>query len=164
MENTRVVHAPPRRISTFGQTSFRFVLVTELMDAVDRVRVRDGMVDAERPALITPENISQLLLDGFGEKADEFAGWLKSRGVELAFLKYGFQIRKSHVNEVVINEPIASVLGRLEEEMRQEDRPLEALIHGVDDTWEVCLLKFTLDLIQDSVGGNISDFRKRGLL
>ena len=39
IDNTRVLHAPQRRIATFGQTSFRFYLVTELMDSVHRVRV-----------------------------------------------------------------------------------------------------------------------------
>jgi len=42
--------------------------------------------------------------------------------------------------------------------------PLSAVIQGVDDAWEVCLLKFTIDMIERSSGGNIGDFRKRGLI
>ena len=48
--------------------------------------------------------------------------------------------------------------------MQQADEPLSAVIQGVDDAWEVCLLKFTIDLIERSSGGNFGDFRKRGLI
>jgi hypothetical protein len=42
--------------------------------------------------------------------------------------------------------------------------PLSAVIQGVDDAWEVCLLKFTIDMVERSSGGNLGDFRKRGLI
>ncbi|MBA2586794.1 MAG: hypothetical protein H0U99_09975, partial [Chthoniobacterales bacterium] len=46
LENTRVIVAPERQISTFGTTSFRFYLISVLMDEVNRIRVRDGRIDA----------------------------------------------------------------------------------------------------------------------
>ena len=75
IENTRVVHAPSQTIQTFGHTHFRFFLVTELMDSVDQVRVRDGRLQAERPTIITPGYMERELLDGFGERADEILDW-----------------------------------------------------------------------------------------
>ena len=84
IENTRVVRAPEQRIQTFGSTSFRFFLVSELMDSVNKVRVRDGQLHAERPALITPEYVREHLLEGFGEKAHEFLGWLEDHTRDLA--------------------------------------------------------------------------------
>ena len=44
------------------------------------------------------------------------------------------------------------------------EEPLSAVIQGVDDAWEVCLLKFTIDLIERSSGGNLGDLRRRGLM
>jgi hypothetical protein len=44
------------------------------------------------------------------------------------------------------------------------EEPLSAVIQGVDDAWEVCLLKFTIDMIERSAGENLGDFRKRGLI
>ena len=38
------------------------------------------------------------------------------------------------------------------------------LLTGVDDGWEVCLLKFMVDMIQTSFPGNMGDFRERGML
>jgi len=79
IENTHVVRAPSQSIQTFGNTSFRFHLVTELMDNVNQVRVRDGRLHAERPTIITPGYIERELLEGFGEKAHEFLGWLRDQ-------------------------------------------------------------------------------------
>ena len=55
IENTAVIHAPERRIDTFGSTSFRFFLVTEMMDSVNEVRIRDGrfcLIDFELATLL----------------------------------------------------------------------------------------------------------------
>ena len=42
--------------------------------------------------------------------------------------------------------------------------PMRAIIHGVDDTWEVSLLRFTFEMIEKSQGINLFDFKRRGLL
>ena len=57
-----------------------------------------------------------------------------------------------------------SVIARTKTRVQNSGEPLSAVIQGVDDAWEVCLLKFTIDLIERSSGGNIGDFRKRGLI
>ena len=164
LENTRVIRPPQRLIETFGTTSFRFFLVSELMDHVDRVRVRDGRIHAERPTIVSPHHYSKLLLEGFGEEARGFADWLETRGRELKFLRYGFQFRKTDISEEIVHEPKEQVIGQLGELMDGRDEPMATLIEGVDDAWEVCLLKFTVDLIQRSAGENIEEWRRRGLL
>jgi len=164
IENTHVIVAPQRRIATFGDTSFRFFLVTELMDEVDHVRVRDGRLHAERPQIITPGQIQRMLVEGFSENAEDFMSWLRENAPQLAVLKYGFQFRKTDVSDHVVSSPVEQVLGRLKEEVERSEDPLSAVIQGVDSGWEICLLKFAADLIQDSSGGNFGDFRQRGLL
>ena len=69
LENTRLLLGPRRQIETFGSTRFRFHLLTESMDRVNEVRIRDGTIHAERPQLLTPEHHARLLLENFGEKA-----------------------------------------------------------------------------------------------
>ena len=164
IENTRVLHAPERRIATFGQTSFRFFLVTELMDEVNRVRVRDGRLHAERPQIITPGQIQSMLVEGFGERAEEFGRWLHEHAPQLAVVKYGIQFRKSDMSDEVLHGSLEQVVGRLRERVDRLEDPLSAIIEGVDEGWEICLLKFASDLIEESAGGNVRDFRDRGLL
>lgn len=164
IENTQVILAPQRRIETFGSTSFRFYLVTELMDKANEVRVRDGHLHAERPQIITPGHYHRMLLEGFGERAEEFVNWLQENARDLAVMKYGFQFRKTDVTESIVNSPLEQVVDRLRETVDRSEDPLSAIIQGVDEGWEVCLLKFATDLIQGSSGGNLDDFRRRGLL
>ena len=93
MENTRVVVQPQRIIETFGSTSFRFLLVSELMDEVNAVRIRGGRIEAERPRIVSPHHFSKLLLDGFGGLAREFADWVEQHSSSFRVLRYGFQLR-----------------------------------------------------------------------
>ena len=164
IENTRVIVAPEQKIATFGSTSFRFYLVSELMDRVNEVRVRDGRIHADRPQILTPDNFARLLLEGFGEKAEQYIEQLRERARDFAVLRYGFQFRKTDVVERMFRDPIAAVIARTKSQVEGEQEPLSAVIHGVDDAWEVCLLKFTIDMIERSSGGNLGDFRKRGLV
>ena len=166
IESTQVILAPERRIESFGQTSFRFYLISELMDSVDQVRIRDGRLHAERPQILMPGHFHKLLLDGFGEKARDFADWLEHHNERLPVLmKYGFQFRKTDVTEQLIHSPVESVIERVRRDVsRDDDEAISAIIQGVDEGWEICLLKFAVDLVQKSAGGNFGDFRKRGLL
>ena len=61
-EMTRVVYEPDRRIDTFGDTRFNFLLLSELMDEVNVVRVRSGWVEAEKPKIIRPSIYNTALL------------------------------------------------------------------------------------------------------
>ena len=164
IENTRVILAPEKQIATFGSTSFRFYLISELMDQANEIRVRDGRIHAERPQILTPEHYCRLLLEGFGEKATKYAELLRERTRDIAVLRYGFQFRKTDVVENRVRDTMESIVERTRREVERSEEPLSAVIQGVDDAWEVCLLKFTIDLIERSSGGNLGDFRKRGLV
>src|SRR5438105_7071546 len=112
VENTHVILAPEQTIATFGSTRFHFFLISELMDRVNEVRVRDGRIHAERPQILTPGHYSQLLLEGFGEKARDFAEWLEHHTERFAVLKYGFQFRKTDVVERIVQSPVDEVIDR----------------------------------------------------
>jgi len=164
MENTRVVVSPQCGIETFGTTRFHFSLVSELLDEVDTVRIRDGRIEAERPRIVSPHHFSKLLLDGFGDKARDYADWVESHGAAMRILRYGFQFRKTDLSERVVREPMDSALDRLKDKIGAGEDPFATLIAGVDDAWEVCLLKFSMEMIQKSAGGNVEEWQRRGLI
>ena len=64
----------------------------------------------------------------------------------------------------MFRDPVEAVIARTKSHVEHTEEPLSAVIQGVDDAWEVCLLKFTIDMIERSSGGNLGDFRKRGLI
>src|SRR5215211_6502909 len=164
IENTQVILAPERQIATFGNTSYNFYLISELMDRVDQVRVRNGKIHAERPQILTPEHYCRLLLEGFGEKAERYVDQLREHARNIAVVRYGFQFRKTDLNEQTLSDSVDAVINRIRRHVENKSEPLSAIIQGVDDAWEVCLLKFTIDLVERSSGGNLGDFRKRGLI
>lgn len=164
LDMTKVLHEPDRRIDTFGNTQFEFQLVSELMDKVNHVRVRQGRIEAEKPLILRPEGPKGFDFDGFGPEAEHFGDWLRENIHKLAILKYGFRFRKSDMSEQIVHESMDSVCGRLLDDIRVSGNPMRAVIQGVDDTWEICLLKFTVEMIEKSHGINVFDFKRRGLL
>lgn len=160
-----MVLAPERLIETFGTTSFRFLLVTEMMDEVNKVRVRDGKIEAERPRIVSPHHFHKMLLDGFGDDARSFADWLEQNPGMVQILRYGFSLKKTDVSTEVVHEPFEQVVEKLRKETENSGQASStALITGLDDTWELCLLKFTSDLIKHSAGENVQEWKRRGLI
>src|SRR6266511_2258989 len=151
LENTRVIVSPERQIATFGSTSFNFYLISELLDRVDHVRIRNGKIQAERPQILTPEHYCRLLLEGFGEKAERYVDQLREHSRNVAVLRYGFQFRKTDLSEQTMRDSIDTVINRTKCRVQSANEPLSAVIQGVDDAWEVCLLKFTIDLVERSL-------------
>ena len=89
---------------------------------------------------------------------------MRERTQEFAVLRYGFQFRKTDVVEKTVRASLAAVIEQTKARVDRAEEPLSAVIQGVDDAWEVCLLKFTIDLIERSSGGNLGDLRRRGLM
>jgi hypothetical protein len=73
-------------------------------------------------------------------------------------------VSKSDIRSYDVHESLEDVAGKLKAELERKNEPLTALLTGVDDGWEVCLLKFMVDMIQASFPGNMGDFRERGML
>jgi hypothetical protein len=163
MENTVVLHEPDRLIDTFGTTNFQFHLLTEPMDSAGKVRVREGRMEAERPRILKPEGYEELLFEGFGEQASVFAEWFRRNG-NLHFFKYGFNFAKRGFTEEIVHESLEAVRDRLLEDIRVSGSPSRALICGIDDSWEVSLIKFTMEMIGRSLQINAFDLKRRGLL
>lgn len=168
MEATRVLMEPDRRIDTFGETRFEFLLLSELMDHAGRIRIRSGEVEALKPRIVKPQGYGDIELEGFGSGArarfDALVEKLRAEGKDLAFLNYGFRFRRGEVSEEIVHEPMEAVRDRVLEDARVAGNPARAVIEGVDDAWEVSIFKFSFEMILRSWAINRFDFQRRGLL
>ncbi len=168
LEMTKVLREPDRRIDTFGDTSFEFQLISELMDRTGEIRIRTGKVEAMRPRILKPEPYREVDLEGFGPDArarfDKLVERLRAEGKDLAFLQYGFQFRRGEVHEEVVHDTMDAVRGRVLDAIRVSGNPALAVIEGVDDAWEISILKFSFEMILRSHEINTFDFKRRGLL
>ena len=89
---------------------------------------------------------------------------LTARLRKMAILKYGFRFRKADARTYDVAEPIARTIENVRKRVAEKDDPLSTVLAGVDDGWEVCLLRFMIDLITASAQGNIDDLRGRGMI
>jgi hypothetical protein len=133
----------------------------ELMDEVDKVRLRAGSVFSERPQIITPSHIASKLLEGFGEKASEYIEWLLSNGDMIRILRYGLHFRKEKIAEHFYEGSVDSVAAELKDKIEEDDDGFSAVVVGADELWEVSLLKFVIDFIQQSAQLNIQELEAR---
>jgi len=160
VSQTEVLMAPARRLETFGATVVEYHLLTEPMDEVGTTRVREGRLLASRPEIVAPGRFLESLLEGFAEPAAEaYARWLREHEADLLILRYGFRIRKEDVREELIHDPIEAVVERVQRELKRRDNPLAALVRGVDEPWEVCLVRLMVELVQKSGPAHARELR-----
>lgn len=164
METTRVIHEPDRRIETFGATRFEFEILSEPMDSVGKVCIRRGEVEAQKPQLIKPDGFSEIELEGFDPKVLRVIEHFKEQGIDLSFLQYGFQFKRSEISKEFVYDRLESVSDKALEAVRVSGNPSLAIIQSVDDAWEVGVMKFTLDMIMKSQDINRFDLKRRGLM
>lgn len=157
INNTRVVVAPVQRLETFGATIIHYHLVSELMDTVNKVRIREGRILAQRPQIITPTAITENLLEGFGAEAEKYMDWLREHSQDFRMLQYGFVIRKEEIKDEIVTDTFEAVLDRVAADVRKKDEPLTAVVAGVDSPWEVSLLKMMFEVSSNSFQANVRE-------
>jgi hypothetical protein len=161
VNQTQIVLAPARHLETFGNTIVNYHLVSELMDSVNKVRVREGRMQAMRPQIITPSAYSNMVLEGFGEQAERYVEWLREHEDSVRILRYGYVLKQEAFSEQVLTDSLPTVLARVKEDVEAKKDPFSAVIQGVDHPWDVCLVRFFWQLIQNSAQANIQELTER---
>lgn len=161
VENTTILNAPRRQLETFGNTFVRYNLITELMDSVNKVRVRTGNIKAFRPQIITPDSFSDNVLEGFDDESLDYLDWLQENHPDLFILKYGFSIKNQEVSDNIVTDSLRNVVDRVQNKVDASEEPNAAVLVGVDKPWEVCLLKLMVELVQGSAPGNYQEIRQQ---
>ena len=163
VNNTEIVLMPVRHLETFGNTILNYHLVTELMDTISQIRVREGRIRASQPKIITPDAYAQTVLEGFGDEAGKYVEWLKEHEKDIRILQYGYTLKQESFSEHIVTDNIKAVTGRVQAQVKESGDPLSAVLVGVDEPWDVCLVKLFWEVIRKSVAPNIRDLEKRSL-
>lgn len=159
--NTEILVHPSGTLETFGNTILGYVLVCEEMDSVDRCRVRSGCMRIARPQIVTPSAYSETLLEGFGEEARKYAKWLAENEDSVRILRYGYSLRREAFSEQSVGRPLADVLADARRDAEAKDDPFFALVRGVDDPWDVCLVRLFWEVVSRSVRKNVLEMEQR---
>ncbi|QBG46470.1 hypothetical protein EGM51_03325 [Verrucomicrobia bacterium S94] len=163
VNNTELITTPSGQLETFGDTVVNYHLVCQQMDRIDTVIVREGHLKALKPAIITPQSLGQVDVGDLGADAQAYADWLREHANELRIIQYGFTLEKQELKEYMVTDHINNVLDRVKKEVAAKDDPLSAILVGVDDPWQVCLMKLMVDLVQHSAQGNMQDFQQQSV-
>jgi len=62
----------------------------------------------------------------------------------------------------VVSEPLGSIVDNINRRIDNRSDPLSTIIKGVEEMWDVSLMKFTFDLTRNSVQRNFSELYGRG--
>jgi len=161
---TRVVHSPRQLLETFGETAIHYYVLSCLLDSVQQVRVRQGKILSERPRVLAPGFVVNQLVENFGDDARRYAELLFSTVDGLRVLQYGLRFRKEEYGEEVVSGDLDEIADQVAKDAEKKQGELCGVIIGIDDFWEVSLLKFAADVVEQSVPHNVQDLAGRGLL
>jgi hypothetical protein len=167
IEQTYIVKFPRQYLATFGVTNLDYFVVTEpIYTAMDSQKknletvVRKGKVVAEQPSLITPTYA--LNLNGFSDSAYEY--------MKHASRDYGpnspgilYQYKNQAENLEIVSGIPAEVGNRIATELGTSKNELSVVIVGIDEFWDVALMKFIYEFTASSAAFNAKEMKSRGL-
>lgn len=166
VKHTEVLRPPKQHLSTFGTTNIYYYLVTEpaysdlIKESAETV-VREGRVIAERPRIVTPYYLSHL--EGFTPDAKRyFEALTREHGPNAPGLFYTYKNEPKELN--IVSDSLLSVVDKLNERIDERGDALAAIIKGVDELWDVSILKFIYEITRSSVQNNLMQMGARGLL
>ncbi len=166
VQNTEVLRPPKQALITFGVTTVHYYLVTEpvyaeLSQGQDETVIREGKVVAERPQIVTPFYLFNAF-QGF-EHGREYAEFIRQHyGSHEPGLLYRYQNELGSTN--IVSESVSEMAGKLIDKLEREKEALAAVIKGVDDMWDVSLMKFVFDFTANSFRSNVAELEGRGFL
>jgi hypothetical protein len=156
--HTEVLRSPKQSLATFGITNIYYYLVTELMESTNVVR--EGRVIAAKPKIVTPAYL--INLEGFSGQAKRYIEMIAEKDPHEAGIFYSYKNEPKEMN--IVSDPFAKIVDKLGQQIDRHGDPLTAIIKGVEDMWDVSLLKFTYELTTKSVHTNVAEMERRGLL
>lgn len=166
--NTEVLRPPKQLLATFGTTSIYYYLITEPAypqlvgkPVTSETVVREGKVIAEKPKIVTPYYLSRV--EGFSSGAKRYLETLiNTYGPSVPGLLYSYRNEPQKLN--IVAEKLLAVVDKLNTEIDRRGDPLVSIIKGIDELWDVSLMKFIFELTRNSLQENVLQMGSRGLL
>ena len=158
VRNTKIVHHPSRALETFGETRINYRHLAELPDNPGKIRIREGRLEAHKPAIITPEAYAQQNLEGFGEEARKYLDFLKEHKEQIRILQYGYCLSQEAFSEQIVTDSLEAVTARVVADVAMTKDDFATVIQGVDDPWDVSLIHFFWLHVNASAPVNVREF------
>lgn len=161
--NMRIVLAPQMKLETFGNTIVNYHLVSQLADYPNKVRIREGRLEAHRPLVIVPD-FDDITTEGMGEEARGYLEFLKKSSSMMRILQYGYHFKSDNFSEQIVTDNIAAVVERVKIDVAALNDSLAAVVQGEDEPWDVAIVELWRRLVERSARKNIMELNERGEL
>ncbi|MDI3547459.1 MAG: hypothetical protein PWR10_1111 [Halanaerobiales bacterium] len=154
LEETEILKFPGNLISTFKPTTLHYYVLAEpaylevFKNEGPETKIREGRITWEKPKLLTPGYLLQM--EGFSEEARKALQILARQHPDMAGLLYRMRYKKESQRTVTVSRTIKDTFRRLKDELKEKDDFLTVIIKGVDELWDVSLMKFIQELIVKS--------------
>ena len=157
MSLTNIIRYPKQQIYTFGDTDFKYKIVSSNQESGSTLRI--GKLRCKSPTIVTPETFLQTF-QGFSGDAEEFAR--RSYADIVSRIRVlGYQFLHIHEQESQYSESARQVTDRILGELSESQIDI-AVLTSPDDLWGIALVKVMFDVLKKSVRGNIEDLNERG--
>lgn len=166
IEQTWVVRLPKQRLATFGPTNVGYYVVTEPIYEEQNSKtqegvVRSGRVLSQKPTVITPTYA--LNLNGFSSEAYKyFKEVAQSGGSNSPGILY--QYRNESEKMDIVSGAASDIAHKISDDLDRRKEDMSVVMVGVDEFWDVALLKFIYEFTSSSISGNLREFYSMGLL
>ncbi|OGR82822.1 MAG: hypothetical protein A2902_06465 [Elusimicrobia bacterium RIFCSPLOWO2_01_FULL_64_13] len=160
LDATVILKRPNRRLATFGQTKISYFFLSEPAGMKDRTRMRDGLVVAENPRILTPDFFKKRF-EGFGKESKMFSEWLASRYGE-AFLGIEYRFRNEPKSSRIEHSSLKALAREIEKRAAADEFQRAAILQGPDAAWQISLMKFIVDECMSSFADNLRELDEHG--
>lgn len=166
IEKTAVVRFPKQHLATFGHTNIAYYVVTEpaYRDLAPEKRegvVRMGRVIAQKPAIVTPTYA--LNLQGFSPEAYEYLRHAaRTQGPHSPGILYQYRNEAGKMD--IVSGLTSDIARRISDDLDRRKEDLSVVMVGVDELWDVSLLKFIYEFTSSSMASNVQEFQSMGML
>ena len=166
VEQSWIVRFPKQHLHTFGTTNISYYVVTEpiykdIDDSKQEGVIRSGRVIAQRPEIVTPTYA--MSLQGFSPDAyDYFDQVARESGPNSPGILYQYK-NESGKMDIVGGLP-SEIAHKIASDLDQKQEDMAVVMVGVDEDWDVALLKFIYEFTSSSMAGNVRDMSSKGLL
>ncbi len=159
----KVLVRPSHQLETFGSTLVNYHLISELEDRPGKIRVREGRLEAHPPLVIVPR-VAPVTTEGLGEEAQAYLEFLRESEKNLRILEYGFHLKSDRFSEQIVTDSLAAVTERVKEEVLATNDKFAAVLHGVDEPWDIALVELWRREVERSAKKNIKELNDSGRL
>ena len=162
--NAKILLAPTHELETFGATLVEYHLISQLDDHPNKVRIREGRLEAHQPLVLTPSSFAEIHAEGFGVQAKQYLEWLKENEESLRILQYGYHLKSDNYSEQVVTDTIEAVIERVKSDVMRGNYAFSAVLQGVDDPWDIALVELWRHEVERSAKKNIRELNASGKL